>query len=197
MIVKKNLILASASPRRQALLRQMGLIFDVRASNVDENNIGIQNPKEHVLALSERKAQDIAKCVEEGIVIGADTIVVLEGKILGKPSDHNDAYGMLMALSGRWHEVYTGLTLIDRPSNQIISATERTRVKFRTLEEGEIVEYIQSGAPLDKAGAYGIQDDYGAVFVEKIDGCFYNVVGFPLTKFYLIFLEFQKQLGLL
>ena len=175
----------------------MGLMFDVRASNVDENNIGIQNPKEHVLALSERKAQDIAKCVEEGIVIGADTIVVLEGKILGKPSDHNDAYKMLMALSGRWHEVYTGLTLIDRPSNRIITASERTRVKFRTLEEGEIVEYIQSGAPLDKAGAYGIQDDYGAVFVEKIDGCFYNVVGFPLTKFYLIFLEFQKQLGLL
>lgn len=197
MIVKKDLILASASPRRQALLRQIGLNFDVRTSNVDENSVGIENPKEYVLTLSERKAQDVARTVENGIVIGADTIVVLEGKILGKPKDHDDAYEMLMTLSGRWHEVYTGFTLMDRPSNQIISAVERTRVKFCTLAHDEIIQYIQSGAPMDKAGAYGIQDDFGAVFVEKIDGCFYNVVGFPLTRFYIVLNEFQKQLGLL
>jgi len=104
---------------------------------------------------------------------------------------------MLNMLSGRTHNVYTGFTILDKPSNKFITDYEITKVTFRKLLSNEIDEYVDSGSPMDKAGAYGIQDDFGAVFIEKIDGCFYNVVGFPLTKFYLAMLKFQKQLGLL
>jgi len=155
-----------------------------------------QDPEQHTTILSQRKARAVASSVGDGIIIGADTIVVLDGRILNKPKDALDAARMLQALSDRWHEVYTGFTLVDRPSDFSVSAVERTRVKFRRLAIDEIDAYIQSGSPMDKAGAYGIQDDYGAVFVERIEGCFYNVVGFPLTRFYLTMNEFQHQLGI-
>lgn len=196
MIVKKKIILASRSPRRQILLRQLGLDFIVMESDIDENQ-DIIKPIEHVTILSQKKASTVAKRIDDGLVIGADTIVVLDKEILGKPKDEKDAFTMLSALSGRTHEVYTGFTIHDRPSNNIINDFEITRVTFRQLSPIEIREYIASGSPMDKAGSYGIQDDYGAVFVEKIDGCFYNVVGFPLTKFYLAMEVFQKSLGLL
>ena len=145
-------------------------------------------------SLSERKAAAVARSYDDAIVIGADTIVVVDGTALGKPRDPADASRMLRNLSGRSHDVYTGFTLIDRPSNKSATAVERTGVTFRRLSEEEIGEYIASGSPMDKAGAYGIQDDRGAVFVERIDGCFYNVIGLPLTRFYVTLREFQKQL---
>jgi septum formation protein len=197
MIIKKHIILASRSPRRQVLLKQLGLKFDVVESGVDEDIDHIQIPIEHVTILSQRKAIAVGKQVKNGFVIGADTIVVLDGKILGKPEDENEAIEMLSLLSDRTHKVFTGFTILDRPSDKIYSDYETTDVTFRKIFIDEIKEYVRSGSPLDKAGAYGIQDDYGAVFVKKIDGCFYNVVGFPLTKFYLAIEKFQKELGLL
>ena len=197
MHLMKPLILASRSPRRQHLLRQIGLNFEVRESNVDEEFDARQSPEENVKTISKRKASIVAPSFENAIIIGADTIVAFEKRVLGKPKDAKDASDMLIALSGHWHEVYTGVTLFDRPTNETISTVEVTKVKFRSLAPREITEYVTSGSPMDKAGAYGIQDDYGAVFVEKIEGCFYNVVGFPLAKFYSTMQTFQKQLSLL
>ncbi len=196
MIVKKKIILASRSPRRQTLLRQIGLDFIVIESGIDENQ-DIIKPIDHVTILSQKKASTVAARIDDGFVIGADTIVVLDKDILGKPKDEKDAFSMLSVLSGRTHEVYTGFTIHDSPSNIFITDYEVTKVTFRSLSSTEISEYVKSGSPMDKAGSYGIQDDYGAVFVERIDGCFYNVVGFPLTKFYLAMKIFQKELGLL
>jgi septum formation protein len=186
----KKLVLASGSPRRKILLGQIGLTFEVRESGVDESIDVGDNPATHVTVLSQQKASAVADGYDDAIIIGADTVVVLDGKIIGKPSDEREAEVMLNALSGRWHEVYTGFTLVDRPSDRQISRVEMTKVKFRKLADSEIAEYVRSGSPMDKAGAYGIQDDYGAVFVERIEGCFYTVVGFPLTKFYVTLKEF-------
>ncbi len=197
MIVKRKLILASGSPRRRRLLKQLGLEFEVRESGVDEERDVPNDPDLHVRVLSERKAVAVAAEEEEGIIIGADTIVVLDGAILGKPKDQRHAVAMLARLSGRTHDVYSGFTLLDRATNKKKTAVEVTKVSFRHLTLQEIEEYVVSGSPLDKAGAYGIQDDYGAVFVERIDGCFYNVVGFPLSRFYTELQQFQKELGLL
>jgi len=185
MFPHKRIILASQSPRRAALLRQIGLEFEIITCDVDETVDGGLSPEEHVLKLSHQKASLVAADIDDGIIIGADTIVVLDGEILGKPTDAVDAKRMLQRMSGREHRVYTGFTLIEKPSQKTISEFEVTDVKFRELENDEIDEYVASGSPLDKAGAYGIQDDYGAVFVERVCGCFYTVVGFPLTKFYM------------
>jgi septum formation protein len=197
MKVAKKIILASQSPRRQILLRQIGLTFEVCESGVDENLDGNLDPHQHVTILSLRKAEEVGQKYSDAFIIGADTIVVLDDSILGKPSDPADATRMLAALSGRTHKVYTGFTIIDRPSNQQITDVAVTEVTFRDITPAEIGAYVRTGSPMDKAGAYGIQDDYGAVFVEKINGCFYNVVGFPVTKFYLALERFQKTLGLL
>lgn len=196
MLVKKEVILASRSPRRQALLRQIGLRFEIRESGVDEEYDALVPPVDYVKRLAERKAAAVAETVEDAIVIGADTIVVLGDRILGKPRDAADAREMLSHLSGRTHLVYTGFTLYDRPSNLSTTEYEMTKVKFRILSAEEIAEYVDSGSPMDKAGAYGIQDDYGAVFVERIEGCYYNVVGFPLAKFFVTFGEFRQLIGL-
>ncbi len=130
------------------------------------------------------KARTIAVTLERAIVLAADTIVVLDGKILGKPDDSTQAKKMLQSLSNRMHEVITGYSIFDRPSDNVITNYELTRVWFRELEPEEIENYVASGSPLDKAGAYGIQDDFGAVFVSRIEGCYYNVVGLPLAKVY-------------
>ena len=189
----KRIILASGSPRRAQLLKMIGLQFEVMESQVPEDLNLPQEPAAHVVELSRRKALEVAKRVEEGIIIGADTIVVLGEAILGKPKDREEAKDMLSKLSGKTHRVYTGFTLLEVPSQRSLSNWEVTEVKFRELEPWEIEEYVRSGGPLDKAGAYGIQDR-SAVFVEGINGCYYNVVGFPLTKFYQDFLKFLKSL---
>lgn len=184
------LILASRSPRRKRLLRQIGLKFTVRPSDVREDVLDHEPPERNAKRIALTKAVQIAKGLKSGIVIGADTIVVLGKKILGKPRTQAEARRMLRSLSGRSHTVYTAFALIDAATQKKTVRIEKTKVWFRTLSGREIAEYVASGSPMDKAGAYGIQDDYGAVFVERVEGCFYNVVGFPLTKFYATLQEF-------
>jgi len=188
-LTEKPLILASQSPRRQALLNQIGLDFSVKPPVVDETVYQNEEPEEHVKKLSLLKAQKVAQNEENAIIVGADTIVCIDGDILGKPEDKQHAFEMLRRLSGHVHYVYTGFALIDRPSNRSATDVERTAVHFRTLSDAEINRYVESENPMDKAGAYGIQD-FSALFVDYIEGCFYNVVGFPLTRFYLAFHKF-------
>ena len=174
--------LASRSPRRAALLRQMGFRFRVLFREISEGTADLEDPVEKVKELSQRKAEAVLDEIERGLIVGADTVVVLGSAIFGKPIDKEDAKRMLNALSGRTHEVFTGFTLME-VGGRMVSDVERTSVTFRRLKSWEVDSYVETGAPLDKAGAYGIQDRSG-LFVERIEGCFYNVVGFPLTKFY-------------
>ena len=187
------LILASSSPRRKHLLEQIGLSFTLQPSSVDESVFSPLGctPDDFVRLLSEQKARDVAlKTKGPAIVIGADTIVVLDGIILGKPLDENDAISMLTALSGHTHTVYTGLALIESHTQRIVVKVQKTEVTFRELSLEEIRKYVATGSPLDKAGSYGIQDDFGAVFVAHIVGCYYNIVGLPLELFYRTLHEF-------
>ena len=186
----KPIILASSSPRRAHLMRLLGLVFTVQDSSVQEDIDDSHPPDEIVRRLALQKALNVASRLHSGIVIGADTIVVLDGRILGKPLTEEKAVAMLLQLSGRTHSVFTGFALVDAETKKSYIDFERTEVTFRRLSDEEIRRYVRSGSPMDKAGAYGIQDDYGAVFVEKIEGCFYNVVGFPLSKFYTALCEF-------
>jgi septum formation protein len=190
----KPIILASRSPRRIHLLHQIGLSFTVQESGVDEHISDGIAPEEVVRRLSLEKASRVAERLHDGIVIGADTIVVLDGKILGKPSSKGEAISMLSQLGGKTHTVFTGFALIDVESQKSYVDYEKTEVTFRRLSNEEIESYVESGSPMDKAGAYGIQDDFGAVFVERINGCFYTVVGFPLSKFYTSWNMFLGQL---
>lgn len=189
-----RIILASQSPRRIELLKRIIPEFEVKSSNIDEDNNGTMVPWKLVDELSYQKAENIARQISEGIIIGADSVVVLHNKIMGKPKDANDAYLMLELLSGKVHQVYTGFTIIKMPQHIVIKDYEVTHVKFRNIEDWEIKKYIESGQPLDKAGSYGIQDD-GAVFIESINGCYYNVVGLPITKIFLALKKLLKEEG--
>src|SRR5690606_29386629 len=134
--------------------------------------------------LSLAKLEKAKDKVRNGIIISADTIVVLGNKVLGKPKNKKDAVRILKMLSGKTHVVYTGYSIYNSAIKKTITDFEKTEVTFRNLTQEEISDYVESGSPLDKAGAYGIQDDFGAVFVKKINGCYYNVVGLPLSKLY-------------
>lgn len=188
----KPLILASSSPRRAQLLNLIGFDFKIINSQLNERDEIYTIPEVHVLELAQKKAQKVAENINDGIVVGADTIVVLNGEILGKPISEKDAYKMLRQLSGKTHTVYTGIALVDKPSGNMLSDYERTEVTFREITDDEIARYVATQSPLDKAGAYGIQDQ-SAVFVTRINGCFYNVMGFPLAKFYLRLQSFLKS----
>jgi septum formation protein len=188
-----HIYLASRSPRRRQILEMVGIKFTLLDVEVDEDNHFADNPREYVMSLSEKKARAASEKITEGIIATADTIVYLDGQILNKPKDADDAARMLNLLSGRTHQVFTGFTLLQVPSNKIVRECEVTDVSFRKLDADEIEEYIQSGAPFDKAGAYGIQDDLSALFVERINGDFYNVVGLPLPKFYLALKNFNHK----
>lgn len=178
----QTLILASSSPRRKDLLEQIKLSFKIIPSNVEEN-IGLLKgaPTDKVEELATMKARDVANGLNEGLVLGADTIVVIGDEILGKPKDDNDAFYMLSKLSGKEHQVITGLALIDIETNTIRIAHETTYIRFRELSSDMIRNYINSGEPQGKAGSYAIQG-IGAVLVEEIRGCYSNVVGLPLTR---------------
>ncbi len=176
-----EIILASASPRRWELLKQIGLSFTVQVSNVEENKFKGDNPQKWVEQLAKDKASSVASSLKQGLVIGADTVVFKDGKILGKPKSECEAYDMLSFLSGAEHQVLTGIAIIDAMSGESYIDSEITRVKFRQLTEQEINAYIATGEPFDKAGAYGIQG-LGALLVESITGCYFNVVGLPLQK---------------
>lgn len=195
MKLSKPLVLASSSPRRISLLKQIGLTVTVRPSHVAEVFDEKKSPAENAAALALQKALEISRTVPEGIIVGADTIVVVDGLLLAKPETAAEAIGMLELLAGRTHRVVTGFALVDRPSGRFLTDVEVTEVTFRPLPREEIEEYVAGGSPMDKAGAYGIQDDYGAVFVTRIEGCFYNVVGFPLARFYMRLLEFQSLIA--
>lgn len=188
------LILASRSPRRKLLLKQIGLSFSVRPSRVQESFFEHESPAANAKRIALEKAKEVAARTTLGIVIGADTIVVLDGHILGKPRTKKEAKKILRRLSGREHLVYTAFALVDGRSGISAVDVEKTKVKFRKLDAEEIEKYVATGSPMDKAGAYGIQDDHGAVFVEKVNGCFYNVMGFPLTRFYMALNEFVLNL---
>jgi len=184
MNFQKRIVLASRSPRRVKLFGQIGLRVDVMPSEVEEQFDPGQSAVGNARSLALQKANDIARKCDDAIVVGADTIVELDGELLGKPGSKEEAIQMLERLSGRTHTVITGIALVDRPSGRSVVDEEITRVVFRTLPAHEIAAYVAAGSPMDKAGAYGIQDDYGAVFVTRVEGCFYNVVGFPLARFY-------------
>jgi septum formation protein len=189
----KKLILASRSPRRLQLLKQIGMSPTVMPCDIPEAFDPSLTPEENAAALALKKALHVAERIPEGVIVGADTIVVLEGEMLGKPDGPRDAVRMLSALSGKTHTVVTGFAIVDRPSGRQMTGTERTDVTFRELPLSEIEEYVGGGSPLDKAGAYGIQDDYGAVFVTRIEGCFYNVVGLPLSRLHTALQGFQTD----
>ena len=172
------LILASQSPRRKELLGLFHIPFTVRVAHIDERMDATKDPAAEVARVSREKAMAIAHGAED-VVIAADTIVVLEGAVLGKPRDEADAVRMLRLLSGRDHQVMTGLSVVK--GNKEISVTEVTDVYFRELTDEEIWAYIATKDPMDKAGSYGIQSG-GALFVEKINGDYFNVVGLPVCR---------------
>jgi septum formation protein len=177
----KKFVLGSSSPRRAELLRKAGINFEVVVpENINEEQISA-DPVSHVLELSRKKAENVAKKVRNSIILGADTIVVLNGEILGKPKDSEEAFKMLKKLSGKEHKVYTGISLVDKDKGRVISGYQLTKVKFNQLKDKEIKDYIDTGEPLDKAGAYGIQG-MGNFLVEKIEGDLDNVIGLPLRK---------------
>ena len=182
-----RVILASASPRRLDLLRQVGIEPEIEPSHVEEV-ITSTVPDQVVMELSRQKAEDIAALHtgEDAIVIGADTVVAYDGKILGKPSDEADARAMLASLSGRTHQVYTGVALFSVKEGIIEKKTtfhECTDVTMVSMTEKEIADYVASGDPMDKAGAYGIQG-LAAIFISEIKGDYYNVVGLPISRVY-------------
>lgn len=178
----KKLILASQSPRRKMLLEQVGVPFTVFSSDVDETIDTDAEPAEIVQILAARKADQVARQLTgtpDAVVLAADTVVVLQNQVLGKPKDRNHAFEMLQKLQNKWHEVMTGIVVVDIATGERLAHVEKTRVRVRPLTPGAIWNYIDSGEPLDKAGAYGIQG-LGALLVEKIEGCYFNVVGLPI-----------------
>lgn len=181
---KIQIYLASKSPRRRKLLKQLNLKFKSFGIDIDETVKRNENPSSAVVRLSREKLEIAKRKKLNGIIITADTTVVLGKEILGKPKNEKDAFDILKLLSGRTHIVYTGFSVYNSINQKTISEYEKTEVTFRKLSDQEILEYIASGSPMDKAGAYGIQDDFGAVFIKKINGCYYNVVGLPLAKLY-------------
>lgn len=171
------LVLASQSPRRAEILRNAGIPFLVRAASVDESFRENESPIDYVERLAQEKASAVAAAADE-IVLGADTTVVIDGEMLGKPADAADALRMLAKLAGRRHEVITGICL--RRGEELIRDSAVTEVWFAAMTDGEIADYAASGEPLDKAGAYAIQG-LASKFVEKINGCYFNVVGLPIA----------------
>ncbi len=178
----RRIILASESPRRRNLMKQiLGNDFEVIPSSYEEDNCLGMKPKELAMHHSQQKARDVARKQKKGIVIGADTFVVFKDSILGKPKDSEDARRMLGLISGKEVLVITGLTVIDIENKKEITETEKTNVLMKKMSKKEIDDYIATGEPLGKAGAFAMQER-GAVLVERIDGCYFNVVGLPIFR---------------
>lgn len=175
-----KLILASASPRRAQLLKQVGIPFQVIPSTVNEE-VECFTAEEMVVKLALAKARQVASALSDGLVLGADTVVVDHDSVLGKPRSADEARNMLKQLSGGEHRVITGLALVDAAGGGYQTAVSETRVWMRALESELINAYVATGEPMDKAGAYGIQGK-AAIFVERIEGCYFNVVGLPVSE---------------
>jgi septum formation protein len=180
----QQIYLASKSPRRRKLLKQLGIKFKSFTANSVEDFLDGEHPVECVKRIALEKMEKAKQKVEDSIIITADTIVVLGRTVIGKPKSKKDAINILSLLSGRIHTVYTGFCVLNQKTKKLILDYEKTEVEFRHLKKDEIIDYVITGSPMDKAGAYGIQDDFGAVFVKRINGCYYNVVGLPLAKLY-------------
>jgi septum formation protein len=185
------IILASTSPRRRDLLLQIGLDFTVDPADVDERALPDEPPETYAVRVALDKARVAAARTGSGIVIAADTIVVLDDAVLGKPSDPRDAERMLSMLSGKKHRVITGLAVINTATGTVLTRSSTTNVWFRDLSPEDIVWYVRTGEPLDKAGAYGIQEK-GALLITRIEGCYFNVVGLPLS----VLFEMLRELGI-
>ncbi len=179
----KPVILASKSPRREEILKLAGFQFQIHASNYHEPGIEHERPENLVQTHAYHKSKDIAGYYDDAWIIGADTIVLKDQIILEKPRNRDDAISMLSLLSGATHQVFTGYCVMNSQNGSHFTDVERTDVTFRELSSDIIEHYVDNYHPFDKAGSYGIQD-YSAIFVYKIDGCFYNVVGFPIAKFF-------------
>lgn len=179
--VETELVLASRSPRRTEILKLAGIPHRVYPSSVEEKQMdGL--PADIVVHWAQKKAMNMASVFPDSPVLGADTMVFQDNVLLGKPSDAEQAFEMLSSLSGRWHTVYGGVALAWHSREIAFAFSESTRVKFRELSESEIKAYIATGEPMDKAGAYGIQG-FGCVLVEKVEGCYFNVMGLPISRF--------------
>jgi septum formation protein len=185
-----KIILASQSPRRQDLLRKAGFDFEVHTQNIEEVFPDEMEPEAVPLFLAQLKAKSFENLADDEMLITADTVVLLKRKLIGKPKDLQEAQTLLEELSGKMHEVITGIHL--RYKGREHSFSEVTRVYFRKLSIEDIQYYLKTQAPLDKAGAYGIQDWIGLIGVEKIEGCFYNVMGLPVSRLYQ---EIQRLLN--
>ena len=191
-----KLILASASPRRAEILRDAGFSFDVAHANVDETRLRGETARAMTRRLAEAKARAVAETLgtepPEAIVIGADTVVEVQGRLLGKPESAKTAREMLRELSGRTHRVVTSVAALRLPDRARKTGTESTRVRFARLSGNEIAAYVATGEPLDKAGAYAVQG-IGGRFIERIDGCYFNVVGLPLARLYRMLVSLGWQ----
>lgn len=175
-----SIYLASKSPRRRALLKQLGVKFKTLVPKISEKIID-KNPTRLAMKLAQQKVKSVEKKINNGIIIGVDTIVTINNKILGKPKDKNDARKMIKLLSGKEHKVISGVYILNKPDNLSLMTYEITKVKFRRLSQNEIEKYISTKEPYDKAGAYAVQGK-AITFVESINGCLSNVVGLPIRQ---------------
>ena len=187
-----KLILASGSPRRAEILNSVGWEFEKRVADIDETEFLNEKPADYVQRLAREKAETVAAHYENALVLGADTIVVIDEEIMGKPKDLSDARRMLKMLSGRWHEVLTGIAIVETKRAKSIIGIQRTRVKFAELSDAEIEFLVEKGAPLDKAGAYAVQAQ-AALFIEEIEGDYWNVVGLPINLVYRLIKTLEQR----
>lgn len=194
MIKTPKLILASGSPRRSEILTSVGWAFTKDIADIDETEFENESPADYVCRLAREKAVAVAQRYRNAVVLGADTTVVIYNQIIGKPVDLDDARKMIKMLSGNWHEVLTGVSIVQVEENELIKTDvdlQRTRVKFAEMNDEEIEFLVQYGDPLDKAGAYAVQAQ-AALFIEKIEGDYWNVVGLPIS---LVYELVKKNLG--
>ena len=176
---QRHLVLASSSPRRAEILRMLGFEFEVVPSEVVEEDHGHPDPIEHVRRLARLKAEQVRAAAPRDLVLGADTIVVVDSDILNKPASSDEALAMLRRLRGRWHTVFTGVALADGATHRTVVGHESTDVRFHAWDDDFLRRYVATGECMDKAGAYAIQG-LGALLVREIRGCFYNVMGLPI-----------------
>ena len=189
-LLNEKLVLASRSPRRAEILKAIGWPFEIVAANIDESRFEFETAVPYVRRLAQTKAETVAKNLSSGLVLGADTVVLVDEKILGQPRDADDARRMLKLLSGRWHEVLTAVALLRAGENRSVIDHEKTRVRFAEMSDAEIDWYVETGEPMDKAGAYAVQGG-AAFFIEEIQGDYFNIVGLPVRLVYKLALAMQ------
>jgi septum formation protein len=177
--VSMNLVLASQSPRRKELLAILGIPFEVIPASIDETPLPEETPEDFVARAAREKGAEVASRVSHSVILSADTVVTIDGEILGKPADEDDAMRMLKKLSGREHLVYTAVTVINQDTEEMLDGLDRTRVLFNPLTDDDILDYLRRENVLDKAGAYAIQG-YAGIFIPRIEGNYFNVMGLPL-----------------